>query len=400
LLPDEFLLRNELNLQSFILTSPSNPTSADCTIVGASFAGLACATVLARRGLRVRVLERKLDPGDKLHTTGIIVKEVVDQIALFDRMPSELVRPVPGVRLYAPNMRYVDLDAPGYYFLATDTPNVIRWLASQAQQAGVELACGTSFTSATKIRGGYRVDDSGDTRYLIGADGPNSQVAKSLALGLNQKFLFGMEYEFAGLRLAAADRLHCFLDRKLAPGYIGWMVPGVGVTQIGLARRMPRDPEAMKRVMEKFLEKVARVADVRGHEPTSVRAGAIPCGGVVRPVATERALLVGDAAGMVSPVTAGGIHTALKHGLSAGHAVAEFLEGKYEDPHQWFAASYPKFRIKRLLRFLFDRFQSDVLFNVMLATGPMRMAASQVYFHRRGVMKPRARATKRPASEK
>ena len=169
----------------------------DCTIVGASFAGLACATVLARRGLRVRVLERKHDPGDKLHTTGIIVKEVVDQIALFDSLPSELVRPVPGVRLYAPNMRYVDLDAPGYYFLATDTPNVIRWLAGQAQQAGVELACGTSFTGATKIRGGYRLDGLGDTRYLIGADGPNSQVAKSLALGQNQKFLFGMEYEFA-----------------------------------------------------------------------------------------------------------------------------------------------------------------------------------------------------------
>jgi flavin-dependent dehydrogenase len=335
-------------------------------------------------------LERKQDPGERLHTTGIIVKEVVDQIALFDSLPSELVRQVPGVRLYAPNMRWVDLDAPGYYFLATDTPNVIRWLAGQAQRAGAELACGTSFTSATKTRGGYHLDGLGETRYLIGADGPNSQVARSLALGQNRKFLFGMEYEFAGVSLAQDDRLHCFLDRKLAPGYIGWMVPGVGVTQIGLARRMPHNPEAMTRVMHQFLDKVASIVDVRGCEPTALRAGAIPCGGVVRPVATERALLVGDAAGMVSPVTAGGIHTALKHGHSAGQAVAEFLEGKCADPQQWFAATYPKFRTKRLLRFLFDRFQSDMFFNVMLASRPMRMAASQVYFHRRGVMKPRA----------
>jgi len=315
------------------MPSASNSTSADCTIVGASFAGLACATVLARQGLRVRLLERKHDPGEKLHTTGIIVKEVVDQIALFDLIPSDLVRPVPGVRLYAPNMRYVDLDAPGYYFLATDTPNVIRWLADYSQQAGVELVCGRSFTSATKTRGGYCLDDFGDTRYLIGADGPNSQVARSLALGQNRKFLFGMEYEFNGLSLADDDRLHCFLDRKIAPGYIGWMVPGVGVTQIGLARRMANDPEAMKRVMQTFLDKLACVVDVQNRKPTSVRAGAIPCGGVVHPVSTERALLVGDAAGMVSPVTAGGIHTALKHGLAAGHAVAEFLEGKCEDPH-------------------------------------------------------------------
>jgi flavin-dependent dehydrogenase len=153
----------------------------------------------------------------------------------------------------------------------------------------------------------------------------------------------------------------------------------------------------MKQVMQKFLDKVANIVDVRAREPTSVRAGAIPCGGVVRPVSTERALLVGDAAGMVSPVTAGGIHTALKHGLAAGHAVAEFLEGKCADPHQWLAATYPKFRTKRLLRFLFDHFQSDWFFNLMLASGPMRMAASQVYFHRRGVMKP-ASTTKRPVS--
>jgi flavin-dependent dehydrogenase len=141
--------------------------------------------------------------------------------------------------------------------------------------------------------------------------------------------------------------------------------------------------------MQKFLDKVASIADVRNREPTSIRAGAIPCGGVVRPVSAERALLVGDAAGMVSPVTAGGIHTALKHGLAAGHAVAEYLEGKCEDPHLWFAATYPKFRTKRLLRWLFDRFQSDLFFNVMLATPLVRMAASQVYFHRRGVMKRR-----------
>jgi flavin-dependent dehydrogenase len=155
----------------------------------------------------------------------------------------------------------------------------------------------------------------------------------------------------------------------------------------------------MKRVMEKFLDKIAALLDVRNCERTSIRAGTIPCGGVVRPVATERALLVGDSAGMVSPVTAGGIHTALKHGLAAGHAVAEFLEGKCEDPYHWFAATYPKFRTKRLLRFLFDHFQSDWFFNVMLASRPVRLAASQVYFHRRGVMKP-ARATSiRPSAD-
>ena len=90
------------------------PACADCVVVGASFAGLACATSLARSGMRVTVLERKGDPGEKLHTTGIIVKDAIDQIALLDGLPSELVSRIDGVRLYSPNLKWVDLSAPGY----------------------------------------------------------------------------------------------------------------------------------------------------------------------------------------------------------------------------------------------------------------------------------------------
>jgi hypothetical protein len=58
------------------------------------------------------------------------------------------------------------------------------------------------------------------------------------------------------------------------------------------------------------------------------------------------------------------------------------------DPSDWFVRSYPKFRRKRLLRFLFDHFQSDLAFNWLLATWPMRFAASVVYFHHKGVFDP------------
>src|SRR5262245_28396007 len=117
---------------------PSDQNS-DCIVVGASFAGLACATALTRAGVSVTVLEKKRDPGEKLHTTGIIVKDALDQVALLDGLPAHLFRRVNGVRLYAPNMRSVDLAAPGYFFLTTDTPGVMRWLAGQAEAAGARL---------------------------------------------------------------------------------------------------------------------------------------------------------------------------------------------------------------------------------------------------------------------
>ena len=363
-------------------------SQTDCVVVGASFAGLACASALATNGMRVTVLERKSDPGEKLHTTGIIVKDAVDQIALLDALPSELVSRIDGVRLYSPNMNWVDLSAPGYYFLATDTPNVMRWLAQQAEKAGAQIAYKTPFQNAERARNGFDLGELGTTRFLVGADGPGSRVAKVLGLGQSRKFLFGIEHEYVGAQISEPNKLHCFIDRNVAPGYIGWVMAGVGEVQVGLARRVRDGQPSPNAAMSAFLDKIAPVFDFRKAKPSSVRAGMIPCGGVVDPVATRRALLVGDAAGMVSPVTAGGIHTALKHGLAAGHAITDCLTGKRDDPSGWFVDSYPTFRKKRLLRFLFDHFQSDTLFNLLLGTTPMRRAASLVYFHHKGVFDP------------
>jgi digeranylgeranylglycerophospholipid reductase len=83
-----------------------------------------------------------------------------------------------------------------------------------------------------------------------------------------------------------------------------------------------------------------------------------------------------------------GIHTALEHGSASGHAIADFLNGRSGDPSGTFVASYPRFRTKRLLRFLFDRFQSDTHFDLMLGTKLLRTAAGIVYFHHRGAFDP------------
>src|SRR5215468_6115331 len=151
------------------MPSPTQAFDSDCVIVGASFAGLASAHALARSGFAVTVLEKKQDPGAKLHTTGIIVKDAVDQIALLDSLPPALVRRVPEVRLYAPNLSYVDLAAPGYYFLATDTPGVMRWLAEKAADAGARVRLGETFRAAVRVQSGFDLGEHGSTRFLIGA---------------------------------------------------------------------------------------------------------------------------------------------------------------------------------------------------------------------------------------
>ncbi len=77
---------------------------------------------------------RKPEAGHRVATTGILVKEAADEIDI----PHTLTRRVHGVRLYAPSRRSIDLFAPGYFFLTTDTANVLRWLATEAMRAGAK----------------------------------------------------------------------------------------------------------------------------------------------------------------------------------------------------------------------------------------------------------------------
>lgn len=360
----------------------SNGRDWDLVVAGASFAGAACALAAAHYGLRVCVLERKRDPGAKLHTTGILVKEAAERTWL-NRIPSSLVQRVERVRLYAPNLCSLPLAAPGYYFLTTDTPNLMRWLADELRAHGVELRLEQPFTHASRAGDGWRVEGLGDTRYLVGADGAKSRVAERVGLGRVEDFLYGVEYEFAGLQLPEPDALHCFVSRRYAPGYIGWVAQNPTGVQLGLAQRhrnaKPRRPD-----MDGFRRHIGALAGVPDTiVPTATRAGLIPCGGPIAAMTAPGAILTGDAAGIVSPVTAGGIHSAWQHGWASGEAIALHVRGDGPAPEAVAERAAPRFRAKRALRWAYDRFQADWPFDLLLHSAPLRWAAEQVYFHKR-----------------
>ena len=326
--------------------------------------------------------------GARLHTTGMVVKDAVDEFAWLRDVPSELVRPIEGVKLYAPDLTHVSLRAPGYYFWATNTVGFLEWMVGLARAAGAEVRFGSLFTQARRPRDGepWQVPlESGEVlqaRYIVGADGPHSRVAKALGLSQNRHFLFGVEHEYARAQIEP-NCLHCFLDRKLAPGYIGWAFAGVGATQIGLARTVTPGLRQGRVDLQALLQKTSRHVSPEG-PPISIRAGMIPCGGLLPRIARPGALLIGDAAGLVSPATAGGIHAALAVGEQAGEAVASFLRGQAGDPAAWLPGQFPRFRAKRALRRIFELTQSDWMYNKLLATRPMRRVAERVYFHAKG----------------
>jgi flavin-dependent dehydrogenase len=347
----------------------------DLAIIGGSFAGLACARTAALRGLKVAVIDAKDEPGARIRTTGIVVKEASDD---FD-LPAQFMRKVRGVRLYAPDDRKVDLHAPGYFFQATETASVLRWMANEAERAGAELLFGRKFDGGVEYERGIALPSLGlHARFLVGADGARSTVAERFRLSQNQRFLAGVEIECEPLEGIDPRFLHCFADSKIAPGYIAWVVPGTGVTQIGVAARRPAKPD-----LGALLTRLKTVCDIRQVRVTSRRSGLIPTGGTLANLGTERVLLVGDAAGMVSPVTGGGIHTALRYGRRAAQLISDYLGDRGALPVRALAREVPRFRLKALMRAGLDVAPPNFLINAVLMSAPARALAQRIYFHSR-----------------
>lgn len=348
----------------------------DLVIVGAGFAGLAAAQAASIRGLKTMVLERKPEVGHRPHTTGLLVKEVADT---WD-VPRDLTRRIPGVRLYSPALRSIDLVRPGYHFLATDTPGVMRWWAQQARSAGSWVRCDSAYRGAVSDGDLLRLQGyEMCTRYLLGADGCRSKVAEDFQLGINRKYLVGVEVEYQNVKGVDDSRLHVFLDSQLAPGYIGWVIPGLGATQVGLA-----SIEGSPIRLEAFLLKLRTLFDFSGAQELSRRGGRIPVGGPVYPMGKQGVMLIGDAAGLVSPLTAGGIHTAIHFGRLAGLAVTDHLLEQGPDPVAVMRKIVPRYHCKSKLRSLYNRAVPNKVYDVLFDSPLFRSMAQAVFFHNRG----------------
>ncbi|HEY0593440.1 MAG TPA: NAD(P)/FAD-dependent oxidoreductase [Thermoanaerobaculia bacterium] len=299
----------------------------DVTIVGAGLAGLQCARHLARRGISVLLADRKIDLGRAVHTTGIFVRRTLED---FDLAPSLLGPPVRTVFLYSPRGRRQRLESPADEFRVGKMAALYGELLREAIHAGAVWRPGAAFLGATASEGGsvIALEDGGRvervaTRFLVGADGARSRVAATLGLSENEEFIVGAEEVLEGVPLDGPPALHCFLDPRLAPGYIGWVVHDGSRVHLGAGSADSFSPAAALVAMRR---RGASLFDLSAARIVERRGGRIPVGGILPRISNRRGLLVGDAAGAVSPLTAGGLDGAMRLSRFAAEVLTAAVE--------------------------------------------------------------------------
>jgi flavin-dependent dehydrogenase len=302
-------------------------TSYDVTIIGAGLAGLQCARLLARQGLSVLLVDRKNTLEQKIHTTGIFVRRTLVDCDL----PEDcLGPPIKHVTLYSPAQRPLELVSQHDEFRIGRMGRLYQRYLQQCLHTGVQWLPQTSYLSHSAANGKLTLRlSSGSatrsitTRYLIGADGARSRVARDLKLELNREFIVGVESVFHGAVLDGPPRLLCFLDPKLAPGYIAWIAHDGEETHLGVGGYPSLfDPVT---ALQDFRSRVAGIIDLGKAKQIESRAGFIPVGGVLRNIANANGMLIGDAAGAVSPLTAGGLDPCMRLSAFAAGVVTDYL---------------------------------------------------------------------------
>lgn len=342
----------------------------DVLVVGAGLAGLHTAKLLAEQGFEVLVVERRTTLSTGIRTTGIFVRRTLDD---FELPQQHLGPPIRHVKLYPPSGRApVELVSTRDEYRVADMAAVYEHALDRARRAGAQVRLGVPYTGD-----GFRA------RFVIGADGARSTVARRLGLDVNRRFLIGVEEVYPIAPSGGPPTFHCLVDPRLAPGYLAWVVDDGWHAHIGLAGLAHRLTGPLPRLLRSFAATFPKCPPATG--PVRRRGGPIPVGGVLRRIACPQGLLVGDAAGAVSPLTAGGLDPCLRLSALAATVTGEYLRSGDESVLRRYdgAALRARFRWRLMLRRALSGVRSAALTEAafgLLRTAPGRAAAARLLF--------------------
>jgi len=317
----------------------------DLVVVGAGPGGATCAWKAAEAGLRVLVLDRAAAlPRSKPCGGGI---------------PASLARHVSGIAEHVDAFSDLSITHLRHSWKGKDPvlapmttsggepatvwmvqrPAFDFWLVSRAKECGASVLPGVKVTEVDRDATGVTVraadGQSWRARHVVGADGAKGVVGPRCGLRLGKRWGIAREIEIPFAGGSDSNRWHpaleagaAYLDYGSVPNGYAWIFPKRGCLSVGAGLLLPQRPAAGKgednvgRVLRGAIDLLLDSVGLRypeGADAPRLWGHPIPYWTGAEPLATddERALLVGDAAGVVQPMFGEGIQYAVRTGAIA-----------------------------------------------------------------------------------
>lgn len=331
------------------VSQASDGDEADVIVVGAGPGGSAVATFLARQGVDVLLLEKSQFPREKVCGDGLTPRAVRMLVRLgIDTSEDAGWRHNLGLRIYGDRPEPLDMpwpqlvDFPGYGLVARRAV-LDDLLAGTAAAAGARLRTGVKVTGPVSDRRTGRVtgvsDDRGRTfraPVVVAADGNSARLAVQAGRDRIPGRPLGVAVRTYYTSPRADQRwLEGFLElwdgepgkSNQLPGY-GWAF-GLGGQTVNVGLGMLNTSAAFaktdyKQLLRRWLDATPEQWGYR--EPNRIepiRGAALPMAFNRKPVYRDGLMLVGDAAGLISPFNGEGISYALESAEMAARAIAD-----------------------------------------------------------------------------
>jgi len=311
----------------------------EIVIIGAGPGGSSAARAAALAGVRPLLVERDDAPGATNACGGFAgyafrrKLELPDEVV--ERVLTRTVLAVDGTRHVYGGRRPHYISFRRLHF---DT-----YLAQRAVAAGAELATSTRAAVLDPAARRLRLKDlrTGAEReveadVLIFADGPTTLAADAYGIGhrpgpRTRSAIF-VELEGAW---GDGETSEIVLNTAYTKSYF-WLFPKRDCVWVGVGGTLTGGPSPLHARLAEFIE---QRDDLRGRPVRHRGAGLVPAD-VSRELAAGGAMVVGDAGGLVNPLTGGGIAFALVSGAIAGRVAAEAVQAGRTD--RAFLRRYPR----------------------------------------------------------
>jgi geranylgeranyl reductase family protein len=305
--------------------------SHDVIIVGAGPAGTTLAYELLRKGIDVLILEKERLPRYKACAGGITVKTARLLGFDFSSVTRDTVR---GAKVTFGGRRSFTKSYPKPLIHMVMRDEFDHLLVQRARDAGATLVDNERVRQVEIAEQVVKVESTNHVlaaQIVVGADGAKSIVAANAGLMQRVDLGVGLEAEISvpGQRLVQWESL-MGLDLGHMRGGYGWVFPKKDHLSVGVGsplRQARRLKSGYQAVLKSHGLKDCTATSIRSHWlPVRRKGMAIQCG---------RCLLLGDAAGLVDPVTGEGIHNAVRSARIAAPVIEGYLQDSSADLREY-----------------------------------------------------------------